>query len=74
MLNDILFGKVVIEVDNEKESLALETVILNLDNGSNVKVNIKNLKSGIYNLGVEADRDRICKDIRAEFKENLSLL
>ncbi|HEX7481985.1 MAG TPA: hypothetical protein VF350_00770 [Candidatus Bathyarchaeia archaeon] len=74
MLNDILFGKVVSEVDNEKESLALETVIINLANGSDVKINIKDLKSGIYRLGVEADRDRICKDIRAKFTENLSLL
>jgi len=58
----------------KKRVLALETVILNLDNGSNVKVNIENLKSGIYRIGVEADRDRICKDIREGFKENLSLL
>jgi hypothetical protein len=71
MLNDILFGKVVNELDNEKESLALETVIVNLTNASNVKVNIKNLESGIYRLGVEGDQDKICKDIRAKFKENL---
>lgn len=37
MFNDILFGKVVGELDNEKESLALECVLLNLANGSNVK-------------------------------------
>jgi len=74
MLNDILFGKVVSEVDNEKEILALETVIVNLANESNVKVNIKDLKSGIYRLGVEADQGKICKDIRAKFKENLSML
>jgi hypothetical protein len=37
MFNDILFGKVVGELDNEKESLALECVLLNLAKGSNVK-------------------------------------
>jgi hypothetical protein len=74
MLNDILFGKIVSEVDNDKESLALETVILKLANEANVKVNIKDLKSGISRLGVEADQAEICKDIRAKFKENLFML
>jgi hypothetical protein len=74
LLNDVLFGKVVGEVDNEIEILALEGVLLDLANGSNVKFNIEELKSGIYRLGVEVDCDRIFKDIRASFKEKLSLL
>ena len=74
MLNDVLFGKVVGEVDNEKEILALEGVLLDLANGSNVKFNIEELKSGIYKLGVKVDYERIFKDIRASFKEKLSLL
>jgi hypothetical protein len=74
MLNDVLFGKVVGEVDNEKESLALESVLLNLANGSNVKANVEELKNGIYRLEVEVDRDRIFKDIRTSFKENINPL
>ena len=74
MLNDVLFGKVVGEMDNEKESVALERVLLNLANGSNVKTNIEELKNGIYQLGGEANRDKIFKNIRVSFKEKLSLL
>jgi len=74
MLNDVLFGKVVGEVDNEREILALEGVLLDLANGSNVKLNIEELKSGIYKLGVEVDRDRIFKDIRGSFKQKLIML
>jgi len=74
MLNDVLFGKVVGEVNNEKEILALEGVLLDLANGSNVKFNIEELKKGIDRLGVEGDRDRIFKDIRVSFNEKLSLL
>ena len=73
-MNDVLFGKVVGEMDNEKEILALEGVLLDLANGSNVKLNIEELKSGIYKLGVEVDRDRIFKDIRASFKQKLIML
>jgi hypothetical protein len=74
MLNDVLFGKVVGEVNNEIEILALERFLLDLANGSNVKFNVEELKSGIYRLGVQVDCDRIFKDIRASFKEKLSLL
>ncbi|TFH22276.1 hypothetical protein E4G67_04575 [Candidatus Bathyarchaeota archaeon] len=74
MLNDVLFGNVVGEVDNEKENQALESALLNLANGSNVKANIEELKNGLYRLGVEGDRYRIFNDIRASFKEKLSLL
>ena len=74
ILNDVLFGKVVGEVDNGKEILALECVLLDLANGSNVKLNIEELKSGIYKLGVEVDRDRIFKDIRGSFKQKLIML
>ena len=69
MLNDVLFGKVVGEVNNEKESSALESVLLNLANGSNIKANIEELKKSIYGLEVEVDRDRSFKDIRASFKK-----
>jgi hypothetical protein len=74
MLNDVLFGKVVGEEDNEKEILALEGVLLDLANGSNVKFNIEELKSGIIRLGAKEDCDRIFNDIRTSFKEKLSLL
>jgi hypothetical protein len=74
MLNDVLFGKVVGEVNSEKESLALESVLSNLANGSNVKANLEELKNDIYRLEVEVDRNRIFKNIRVRFKENLSLL
>ena len=74
MLNDVLFGKVVGEVDNEKEILALEGVLLDLANGSNVKFNLEELKSGIYKLGIEADCNRIFKDTRKNFKEKLNML
>ncbi len=73
MLNDVLLGKVVGELNNEKESLALESVLLNLSSGSNFKANLEELKKGIYGLEVEVDRDRNFKDIRASFKK-LSLL
>ena len=74
MLNDVLFGKVVGEVDNKKEILAMEDVLLDLANGSNVKFNLEELKGGIYKLGVEADCNRIFKDTRKNFKEKLSIL
>jgi hypothetical protein len=74
MLNDVLFGKVVGEMNSEKESLALESVLLNLANNSNIKFNVEELKRGIYRLGVEVDRDRIFKDVRVSFKEKLSFL
>jgi hypothetical protein len=41
--------------------------------GQMLKVNSEELKSDIYRLGVEVDRDRI-KDIRESFKEKLCLL
>jgi hypothetical protein len=74
MLNDVLFGKVVGELNNEKEILALEGVLLDLANGSNVKFNIEELKNSIDRLGVEEDSERIFKDIRVSFIEKLSLL
>jgi hypothetical protein len=74
MLNDVLFGKVVGEEDNEKEILALEGVLLDLAIGSNVKFNIEELKSGIIRLGAKVDCDRVFNDIRVSFKEKLSLL
>jgi hypothetical protein len=61
-------------MNSEKESLALESVLLNLANNSNIKFNVEELKRGIYRLGVEVDRDRIFKDVRVSFKEKLSFL
>ena len=66
-----MLGKVIGEVNNDKESSALERVLVNLTDGSNVKFNVEELKSGIYRLAVEEDRDRIFKDIRSSFKQNL---
>ncbi len=73
MLNDVFLGTVVGEVNNEKESLALESVLLNLSSGSNFKANLEELKKGIYGLEFEIGHDRNFKDIRASFKK-LSLL
>jgi len=73
-LNDLLFGKVIGEKDNQKESLALEGVLLGLANESNVKVNVEELKVRLDRLDVDVEIGSVVDDTRAIFKEQLKQL
>jgi hypothetical protein len=72
-LNDVLFGKVVGDLDNVKESASLESVLLRLADGSNVKVSFGDLKVSVDRLGVGVDGEMVIGDARAIFKEQLKL-
>jgi hypothetical protein len=72
-LNDVLFGIVVGDLDNVKESVALESVLLRLADGSNVKVSFGDLKVSVDRLGVGVDGEMVIGDARALFREQLKL-
>ncbi len=72
MLNDLLFGKVIGEKDNKKESLALESVLLTLANESIVKVNVEELNAGMDRLGVDVDSKGVIGETREIFKKHLN--
>ena len=72
MLNDVLFGKVVGEVDNVEESLALESALLRLVNESSFKVNIEDLR--INSFEAEVDGDLVIVNARAIFRDQLKQL
>ena len=73
-LNDLLLGKVVGDKENKKENSQLETVLQNLANETNFKVNIDELKGNIDKMGPEADRESAVEDSRGIFKEQLKQL
>ena len=72
MINDLLFGRVLGEKDNGKESGALESVLLGLAGGSNVKVSFEALMAGLGRLDVE--NESVVEDTRTTFREQLKLL
>jgi hypothetical protein len=73
-LNDLLLGRVVGDKENKKENSQLETVLQNLANETNFKVNIDELKGSIDKMGLEADRESVIEDSRGIFKEQLKQL
>ena len=73
-LNDLLLGKAVGDKENKKENSQLETVLQNLANETNFKVNIDELKGNIDKMGLESDRESIIEESRGIFKEQLKQL
>jgi hypothetical protein len=73
-LNDLLLGKVVGDKENKKENSQLETVLQNLANETNFKVNIDELKGSIDKMGLESDRESVIEESRGIFKEQLKQL
>jgi uncharacterized protein YihD (DUF1040 family) len=65
---------VVGDKENKKENNQLETVLQNLANETNFKVNIDELKSNIDKMGLESDRESAVEDSRGIFKEQLKQL
>jgi hypothetical protein len=74
MLNDLLLGKAVGDKDNKKENSHLETVLQNLANETNFKVNIDELKGSIDKMGLESDTENVIENSRRIFKEQLKQL
>ena len=73
-LNDLLLGKVVGDKENKKENSQLETVLQNLDNETNFKVNIDELKGSIDKMGLETDKESVIEVSRGIFKKQLKQL
>ncbi len=74
ILNDCLFGKVVGEMNNANESLALESAVLHLASKSSVKVNVEELNISIDKFGSEVDNESTKSNVRMFFKEQLKKL
>jgi hypothetical protein len=70
-LNDILLGKIVGEKDIMEESLVLETMLQDLANETNVKVNVEELKGCIDRVDAESDNLTVINDVRGIFREQL---
>jgi hypothetical protein len=73
-LNDLLLGRAVGDKDNKKENSQLETVLQNLANDTNFKVNIDELKGSIDKMGLESDTENVIENSRRIFKEQLKQL
>ncbi len=73
-LNDILFGKVLGEVENPRENEYLEGLLKKLFDETNFKVNFDELKTCFSALSSEDDSEGIIADARGIFREKLSEL
>ena len=60
--------------ENKKENSQLETVLQNLDNETNFKVNIDELKGSIDKMGLETKRENVIENSRGIFKKQLKQL
>jgi hypothetical protein len=69
LLNDLLFGKAVGDNANKEEKSQFETVLLNLANMSNFKVNVDELERMMNKTGL--DIESAVKDTRGIFEEQL---
>jgi hypothetical protein len=74
MLNDLWLGKVAGDNENKKEKGQLETVLKNLAEKSNFKVNVEELWSCLDKTSLESETASAIEDSRAIFKEQLKLL
>jgi hypothetical protein len=74
LLNDLLLGMVVGDKENKEEKGQLETVLQNLSNKSNFKVNAEGLRGSIDKTGFESDMESVIEDSRKIFKEQLKQL
>jgi hypothetical protein len=74
LLNDLLLGMVVGDKENKDEKGQLETVLQNLSNKSNFRVNAEGLRGSIDKTGFESDMESVIEDSRKIFKEQLKQL
>jgi len=74
MLNDFLFGKVVGDNENREEKAQLETVLQDLADKSNFKVNVEELRGSMDKNCLESDMESVIEDSRGIFKEQLKSL
>jgi hypothetical protein len=74
LLNDLMFGKVIGVLNSEKEVIALDGILLELANESNIKVSFEELKTYLDCLVVEGDNEGLIEDARLFFKDKLKLL
>ena len=73
LLNDLLFGKLVGDKENVRETGELETALKSLAE-ANFKVDVEELKRSIDKINLEGDRQALIEDSRAIFKEQLKQL
>ena len=73
-LNDLILGKVVGMEEDNKENHQLESVLQILENNTNFKVNVCELKTSIDKLIPNADLESVIENIRQIFKEQFLLL
>jgi hypothetical protein len=74
LLNDLLFGKVAGMSENLGEKYQLETILQNLSNNTNFKVDFKELKGRIDKMGFEVKSENVIADCRDVFKQQLKQL
>ncbi len=74
ILNDLMLGKVIGVADSEKEVSALEGVLLELANKSNLKLSFGQLKVCLNQIVSEGYNDGVIEDARLIFKDQLKLL
>jgi len=70
-LNDLLLGKAIGEIDNEKERLSLESILQEIASETNFKVNVEGLNATIDIVGVGTDTHDVVEQSRAIFREQL---
>jgi hypothetical protein len=71
MLNDLLLGKVVGDIENKKEINQLENVLQTLANNTDFKVNIETFKVSLDKVISENDLENFIAESRGVFKEQL---
>jgi hypothetical protein len=69
-----LFGKVAGMSENLGEKYQLETILQNLSNNTNFKVDFKELKGGMDKMGFEVESENVIADCRDVFKQQLKQL
>ena len=72
-LNDLLFGKVIGDVDSGKEGLALEGFLAGLAKESNVKVSFGELGVCLDGFGGQMEKENVVEGARALFRAQLKL-
>ncbi len=70
-LNDVLFGKIVGDADNDRENAAFESALMQLADDSNVKVDAGELKVTVDRLGLSADGELAVGQARGLLRDQL---
>jgi hypothetical protein len=73
-LNDFMLGTIVGDEETGKEGKALATMLEDLSNVANVKINVDAVKDIINKLGVDKESETVIEESRAVFKEQLKEL